>query len=272
MAANSVTPRFVVAKYAPDLERMEPRNIGVFLWARGELCAQFLEPNVAASFVSELDVYERWVRHWTNLIAKDAVAPQRGRPVPKSDPNCLDALLSTQKGNYILTDAGELMQPIRKKQLTDATSFLFKELIAISPTKDAVQHGFSQKCLDVLKESGIAQQEGFRTKFPVECQIFGSQEKVHFSYGQGNGTPNILLQRVQLGSEQSIESAALKLHSIVFGAVLPKKACRVLIRKSDMTTPTASQGYKLLNRLCGIVDVESQESREDLADLLQLTA
>ena len=40
------TPRYLLAKYIPDPLRMEPRNIGVVLWAEG---------NVAARFVGESD-------------------------------------------------------------------------------------------------------------------------------------------------------------------------------------------------------------------------
>jgi hypothetical protein len=29
------TPRYLIANYIPDLRRMEPRNIGVVLWALG---------------------------------------------------------------------------------------------------------------------------------------------------------------------------------------------------------------------------------------------
>ena len=33
------TPRFLIAKYAPDLRRMEPRNIGVIVWNEGTTAA-----------------------------------------------------------------------------------------------------------------------------------------------------------------------------------------------------------------------------------------
>ena len=35
------TPRYLLAKYIPDHLRMEPRNIGVVLWAEGNVTARF---------------------------------------------------------------------------------------------------------------------------------------------------------------------------------------------------------------------------------------
>lgn len=35
------TPRYLIAKYIPDLRRMEPRNIGVIVWSPQGVAARF---------------------------------------------------------------------------------------------------------------------------------------------------------------------------------------------------------------------------------------
>src|SRR5262245_21261697 len=113
MAINALASRFVVAKYAPDVSRMEPRNIDVILWARGAVRAKFLEASHAEEFVSEIPVDQRWTKFGNDRISGDSIAPRRGQAVPMTGPECLDALLTTQQGNYILLDGCEFIQPIR---------------------------------------------------------------------------------------------------------------------------------------------------------------
>lgn len=271
MATVSVAlPRFVIAKYVPDLDRMEPRNIGVFLWARGDMAAKFLDATIASAFVTEMDVYSRWINFWTKAIASGTIQPRRGDPVPTSDPASLDALLATQKGNYILTDAGELMQSIRKKDASKAVDFLFRELVSTKtkPSAREDRHGFADRCVSLLRKAGLAGREDFKEHYEVECAVYGVPQQLHFSYGVGNGHPDALLQRVQLTNEQSVTSSATKLHSLIIGSsIIPRKYCRALVRKSDMATKAAKEGYRMLEGICEVVDVESDGAEERLADL-----
>ena len=36
------TPKYLIAKYIPDLNRMEPRNIGIVVWSPEGIEARFL--------------------------------------------------------------------------------------------------------------------------------------------------------------------------------------------------------------------------------------
>ena len=269
-----MTPRFVVAKYAADLGRMEPRNIGVILWAKGEAHHKFLSDDVAATIVSELDVYRRWVNFWSASIAGTHIEPRRGDPVPLSDPACLDALITTQKGNYILTDAGRLMQSLRKKEIGNATSFLFRELVALKGDRQKNDSlGFASRCQTVLEASGIAARDDFKQKYEVEVNVYGVKRPVHFSYGFGNGHPNALLQRVHFTKEESVTSSLLKLHSLIYNSsVLRADAVRVLFRRSDVASETSDKALAQFANVCETVDVEADDSIPRLKQLLQLSA
>ena len=126
---SHMTPRYLLAKYVPDLSRMEPRNIGVMLWANGEIAARFL-PKQEANFIGDLETYDWWVKSWTDAIAEDTIAPPRGKAIPKRDPQCIKALLTRQQDNYLLVDAGELLESIGKRELNAAVEFLYADLVA----------------------------------------------------------------------------------------------------------------------------------------------
>jgi hypothetical protein len=271
MASVSVAPRFVLAKYAPDLARMEPRNIGVFLWSRGSIQSKFLDNSAASSFINEITVYERWIKYWTKTIAGSAISPRRGKPVLVTDPLSMEALIGTQKGNYILSDGGELVSSIRAKNMSAALDSLFAELVAPTDQKSLSSNvpTLAQSCRALLESSGLYELEDFKSKFPVDLTVYGEPEKIHFSYGIGADQPRALLQRVQLNSEESVTSSLLKLHTIVFNAsVIKQDALRILYRKQDINTEAADKAYTRLSRLCESVDVESPASSDSLKRLV----
>ena len=68
--ATELSARFLLAKHVPDLRRMEPRNIGVIVWAHGHVRARFAgdpgssKPKDAGPNSS----YQEWVTYWRNQI------------------------------------------------------------------------------------------------------------------------------------------------------------------------------------------------------------
>lgn len=261
---SPVAPRYILAKYVPDLGRMEPRNIGVFVWWKGEFCAKFLSTDDVD--VTDIEIYERWTTFWSRNISKDAIQPRRGKPVAKSDPACIDALISTQKGNYILVDSGELLKPIRKKQIHDATDYLFDELVA-DPKKQAGRTkatvSFQQACGDLLQTAGMT----FKTNSPVECTWRGVSRHLHPDYYIGNGKPDAICQRAKMSDERSVNAAVLLVHSLLEHAVVQPSNCRFLIRSRDLGNEVAEEGMKLVERLCGAIDIEGENAVGELQEL-----
>ena len=79
-------PKYLVAKYVSDPRRMEPRNIGVVLWASGRVAARFLESD-EAEFVGDKKTYARWIDYWRGLLAgrKYRRCPRPTRPPALAD-------------------------------------------------------------------------------------------------------------------------------------------------------------------------------------------
>ncbi len=258
----TATSRFVLAKYVPDMRRMEPRNIGVFLWVRGRIRCRFLEH---PAFVNDLSTFQRWTSHWISAISGKSITPLRGPSVPVSDPTCVDALLSTQKGNYVLADAGEMLESIRLKDIDHALDFLFEELV--SPTdhgsNKVLHQSLARECDLVIKEAGIRDIEGFRPKFPIECPVYGVKKRLKFSYGIAVADrPTSLYQRVSIDHDPSAHDAAFKIHAATEHAIVNKDDCFVLIQSSQIARSTngAAGNLKLLENLCPVVDIDDRQS------------
>lgn len=255
-----MTPRFVLAKYVPDLARMEPRNIGVFVWWNGEILARFLKTE-EATFVNEPETYERWLEFWNRRIQGPDVRPNRGKPVSKDVPECMDALMSTQKGNYILLD-GELLTSIKKRELGQVLDTLFDDLVSLRKKKpSAGEKTFVYQCDSLFRRAGIE----YKARQPVEGVWDTVKKEFHPDYYVGNGKPDALMHRAKMSNEQSINSAALIMHAILNKGDVSRDHCRILIRGEDVRSKTAEDGMKMFERLCPIIDVQKEDAVSALA-------
>src|SRR5215468_10755115 len=133
-------PRYLVAKYISDLQRMEPRNIGVIVWSGRAVWARFLAEKAGAhgqidgrsipSFVTSTAAYKQWVRFWrdqlnqTNLIAK------------QSSQQWLENLKQTSRGNFLLADGGMILDAIESSYLPKVTDELFQTIVESSPFEE----------------------------------------------------------------------------------------------------------------------------------------
>lgn len=265
-----MTPRFIIAKYVPDLSRMEPKNIGVFLWSKGEIRARFLEDD-DAQFVNEPDTFQRWKKYWLNMIQGKAIRPRRGKPVSTDDPECMKALLSTQEGNYILVDAGELLEMIGKREITKATDFLFSELVATKEVKKQLEkESLESLCRDVMQKSGISIKKEYRTNYPVLCTLYGQAHRpMHFNYGLVNGSPRNLFQRVSLQKEMSVNNAVLTLRAVIDNGIVEQNHCAVLTQSTSIKSNATEKNFEWLQKICPVIDLDSTEATVSLKEIVQ---
>ncbi len=259
------TARYILAKYVPDLGRMEPRNIGVIVWCKGKFCARFLDQaDVRSIQVNDPDTYERWINFWSRLVTADAIRPRRGQPVSAGDPKCIDAFLSTQKGNNILVDSGEVLGQLKKSELQQATDYLFDDLVAIPGNKDSVSRlKFPQACDGVFRKAGVE----VKSQHPIECDWNGITRTLHPDYYVGNGKPDAIFHRANVSRENSVNSGAFLIDSLVKQKLVVPDTCRFLIRQQDVTNKIAEEGLKFCEQLCGVIDIDDPSATEAVRDL-----
>src|SRR4029077_9353434 len=114
-------PRFLIAKYVPDLRRMEPKNIGVIVWSNGTVRAKFVgevrngEPHVAPPaylHVESRNAYRQWIEYWRAVIEKDSLQKDDGTIVDRNNPEFIAAIQAKSKQQYLLASGGEFLTKI----------------------------------------------------------------------------------------------------------------------------------------------------------------
>ena len=117
------TTKYLLAKYIPDLHRFEPRNIGVIVWSPVGVEARFLAeyPNRPGEvdgrsipgFVTSASAYKQWIRYWRDAFMREAVSPlDGGEVVSASSPAFIEALQQTGRGNFVIVDAGSVLDAV----------------------------------------------------------------------------------------------------------------------------------------------------------------
>lgn len=199
IAHSKPNNRFLVAKYVPDLRRMEPKNIGVFVWVEGAVTARFLS-DVDAKFIDDKKNYLRWRSFWNDQIAGDEIVPIRGPAVSKESPDFMDALLKTQEGSYLLREGGAILSELERVEADDAADFLFNELVAVHRPKEAPSHETLTILGDkVMAESGLSTRPDFHERVPLHLPIFEIPQDVIFDYSIGDDKASLCVyQKVSL--------------------------------------------------------------------------
>ena len=257
-----MVPRFLIAKYVPDLSRMEPRNIGVILWSNGVFSSKFLAEK-DATFVNEIPVYRRWVDYWTDLMSRSEIPGPRRRPVPVSDSCCIEVLISTQKGNYILVDSGELLTSVGKRDLPAATNHLFSELVAVTnKSQEELSRSFTRSCSSLFESAGLHVVK--RRQF--SGRVFGFQQVVRPHYCIGDSTPEAVFHRATLSKTHSVNDAFVTINAVI-GAGLNPNQCRVLVRGGEVVGTESSQALSMFNEICGTIDVDNPNAAKLLSEV-----
>jgi hypothetical protein len=132
-------PRFLIAKYIPDVFRNEPRNIGVVLWTPDGVAARFLgekpdapgvvDESAIPPFIASAVAYKQWVRYWRRELAK-----------ADGTPESLETIRQTGASNYLLADGG-IVNPLSTPHLPTLLSQLFQQLVALDQQETFVASG-----------------------------------------------------------------------------------------------------------------------------------
>jgi len=237
MATGTLTtPRFLVAKYIPDLARMEPKNIGVVLWRPGTVLARFLQSREAAKFVSDIDVYDRWISHWSQAIATGEVRVKRRDNVTKDSDDFLCALQGTQKGNYVLAEGGEMMQKLARTKIPAALDFLFHQLVGDATAPGIVEsehrsHAMASICNRLFSEAGLSDRRDFVRTPQIECQVGAAVREFKPHYGiLPNKQPHAIWHRVDITHIKDVDSTAFMFDNLVRkGVVAGKDRCGTMV-------------------------------------------
>jgi hypothetical protein len=182
-------PTWAVAKWVPDPERNEPINIGVMLWADGQVHYRFRaqtdEETVDGRRFGlvhgqrpDTDLYKRWFEFWTH-------AAGRGRG--------LDHLARRRGGDaFFLEPAGAALAPLAEAEAGAMLDDLYRRLVEDGPAEDQSARSFKAQVNDLLGTAGLLGSPNFHRKYSIELTNH-SRRTFPYAWVNGHRTVGYLL-------------------------------------------------------------------------------
>ncbi len=276
------TPRYLIAKYVPDLRRMEPRNIGVIVWTPGAMDARFvaekpdrpgqLDGRSIPSFVTSADALRQWVTFWRREIEKFEIEPvMGGARVARTSPEFLAALMSGNRGNFQLVEGGFLLDPLGPEELPALLDHLYGNLVEAGGYEEPRDPSLDEVCERLIRETRLEDAPQFRQRYEVNCPLGEDvDERLEFSYGFGHGAPVRLYQRLPIPKlprqkhvlQKNVNDAAWKFSCVVRAALIPKDGGGILVNPTDeqKEDPEINRAFRVLSTVTRVLDL-SQESQ-----------
>lgn len=251
----AASPTYLVAKYVPDLDRMEPRNIGVVVWDRGRVTMRFA-PASELDYVNDQDTYERWVSHWRRLANHAQIQIRNRRPVSQQSPRFLHELRLTQKGSYLLDEGGIVTDAVRPDQLEEVAAFLFERLVSkASPVREGADN-FRERCDGLIVRSGLAGSPHFQKDYRLDLDVEGALSAFKYHYGVvAEGRPRSLFQRISAVTPAAVSSTAFLFEWASRSTHITADRCVSLLQSTEELSESAGSLMSVLGKFSTIIDV-----------------
>lgn len=260
--STKTEPRFLVAKYAPNLRRMEPKNIGVILWHRGLVVSRFVDRE-RADFVNDLETFDRWVSYWDEQLAKDTLSISRVDPISRDDDQYLDVFKRTQKGNYLLCEGGFLLEDV--EDLEDAADFLFEQLVfketVVEP--DHTYERLAASSRRVLEEVGVWKSPAFcKHTAGYPCRVHKVWKILKFHHALVNGDPRAVFHRVIVDKDSSWQTAVFRFEGLLNSGKVDKDHCAALVSvcPTELENKDIKENLEVLKDVATVINVEDHNN------------
>jgi hypothetical protein len=276
-------PTIFVAKYAPSIERMEPRNVGVVVWTPENLVARFLGEQPDGRVVSPAIVpkesrhaYREWISYWRLSLAKPSIQGPGGRPVLRSSPEFMEALRSKSKASFMLCEAGYIKDKVSAVELPAVVDEYFDILVKESTPEQLREHkrALRKGVAEALGMVNIDQfGGGWQNRVPVRCKIGTITRPLIFDHALlANKLPTAVFQRVLLPQQASICQASFMFDKIhVTRGKKPAKCAFVLSDGTDIPE-AASDNLRVLTQFANVIDVANPGQAARQIENLMLAA
>ena len=277
-------PRFLLAKYIPDLRRGEPRNIGVVVWTPERVVTRFLaerenlpgdvDGRSVPGFIESVNAYKQWVGYWTKAAAAPRFQPPTGGvEVARSDEAFLQALQQSSRGNFALTEAGYSIDTIPSDDLNDFAAHLYETLVASSAPEEPRDVTLDEVCDELIQETKLRQNPGFHTPYSVNCKIDATtDESFEFSYAFTNGSLQRLYQRVPIprrkggkALKKTVDASAWMFDRVCRAQFIKKEqgVALVYVSPDQMNDPEVNRSLHVLNSVARVVNLSEREHASD---------
>jgi hypothetical protein len=263
------SPRYLVAKHISDLQRMEPRNIGVIVWTPKAAAGRFLAERPGAPgdvdgrsippFVVSGGAYKQWVAFWRDeLAAKPTVS---GKALNKWEEN----LKRSSRGGFWLADGGVILGDADAQDVLDLADDLFVRLVEPTAAEDSRDLILDQVVDDIIRKLRLTRDECFHSRFQVSCPVAPNvSENFEFSHAYKNGSLKRLYQRVPLSVKKTpfrrtVHDSAWMFEKVVQQRIVAREQAIALVYATDeqKKDPAVSWSFGVLSsvaRLANLAD------------------
>lgn len=268
--------KYLLAKYIPDIPRFEPRNIGVIVWCEGAVEARLLAEYASRpgevdgrsipTFVTSPSAYRQWVRYWRNAVSGPTFKVPGGmEPIAVASPQFLDALVQSSRGNFVIAEAGELLDRVTEDELPTVADQLFATLVETNAPDEPRDLDFDEKCDQLLARSGLAQHRHFHNRYAVNCRVNDVDEEYVFSHAVANGTLERLFQRWPLPKrkrdiQRNLHDTTWRLEQVVRqGIITPEKTVVLVdVTAEQQAAPEAEKSLRLLASMARVINLQDE--------------
>ena len=283
--------RYLIAKYIPDLRRVEPRNVGVVVWSTCGVAGRFLaekpgrpgevDGRSIPPFVTSFDAYKQWIEFWqTQLQRPELTALDGAQRASRNSEQFLDVLQSYGKGNFVLADGGIVLDRVCEDDVGDLLDHLFYLLVDAGSPEEPRDPTLDELCEGVIEKTRARENPNFRIGYEVTCKVSGdTEERFEFSYALANGTPQRLYQRVPLSRKRTllrktIHDSAWMFEKVLGASLIKAEHAVALVNTSDeqLAEPEVGKLLKVLASVARIVNVaDEHEATQEFAQLPSLS-
>lgn len=269
------TARYLIAKYIPDLARLEPRNVGVIVWTPDTTEARFVaeisekpgevDGRSVPGFVTSLHAYKQWIKFWRTEIERTELNPG-GCSIPSASPEFLAGLKAANKGNFVLVDGGELLDPIELNEADQLVDYLFSTLVE-SPRADEVRDvSLDEACDEMIENTNLDTNPHFHTRFALQCTVAPDiVEEYTFSHAVKNGTLERLYQRVPLSKwkllmRKNVHDAAWMFDKVTSSKLIQhdKTGALVYVSEEQQAESDISRLLKVLGSVTRVINLRNR--------------
>lgn len=265
------TTRFLVAKYVPDLRRMEPRNIGVVVWSNGTVAARFIGEDSTGS-VRGSRAFREWVSYWRTQIAKDSIRTRDGRLVSSFETEFVDQLTTGSKQQYMLVDGGYLLDQHSPEDVSSLADELFRQLVAkqeknaFDDRSKETRTRLAESTREVVRFMDLRHRNGFRSPYEVVCTVGKIKQPFKFDYAfhDEEGVKSVL-QKV-LWKPDSVYSNAFQFDQMrLANQQLEQRRCIsfVFADERQLNTEKIQDAWQVLSERSSVVNVAELRTAAD---------
>ena len=272
-------PEFIIAKYIPDLQRMEPRNIGVIVWTPDELQARFIgekegrpgevDGRSVPSFITSLSTYKQWVQFWQNEIRKNEIqTDDGGKIIPISSPDYIDAFVDTSKGNFVLSKAGEVLEKASGEELSRLVDYLFSMIVDLNVSEEPRDLTLDELCDNLLEKSKLISNPNYKPNLRVQCKVKNATDEFTFNHAYQNGRLERLYHRVSFPTKRktitsrNVHDTAWMFEKVVENNLIDKSRTAALVflndeQKNDVAIENSLNVLSVVTRVMNLKDEEN---------------